>query len=57
MLYTDNVHAGRAGYQAPGSSSLKHVHTNVLLLSLVTQRIIKKGLSNLSEGRKSLCVT
>ena len=29
MLYRDNVHAGRVWYQAPGSRSLTHVHTNV----------------------------
>ena len=51
MLYRDNVHAGRAGYQAPGSRSLTQVYTSV---SLVTQGIIKLGLSNLSEGGKSL---
>ena len=29
MLYRDNDHAGRAGYQTPGSRSLTQVHINV----------------------------
>ena len=29
MLYRDNVHAGRAGYQAHGSRSMTQVPTNI----------------------------
>ena len=28
MLYRDNVHTGKTGYQAPGSRFLTPVHTN-----------------------------
>ena len=45
MLYRDNVHVGRTGYQAPGSRSLTQVRTNVRCCH---------WLPNLSEGRKSL---
>ena len=29
MLYRDNVHTNKTGYQAPGNRSLILVHTNV----------------------------
>ena len=56
MLHRDNVHAGRAGYQAPGSRSLTQVHTNVHCCHWLLKELSNtcKGYQTLSEGRKSL---
>ena len=39
----DNVHAGRAGYQAPGSRSLTQVHSNVHRCHWLPKELTNKG--------------
>ena len=43
MLYRENVHAGRAGYKAPGSTSLTQVHTNVHCCHWLSKELSNKG--------------
>ena len=59
MLYKDNVHTGRAGYQAPGSRSLTQVHTNFHWCNCLPRnyqiRVIKliRGLKVLKDSIRS----
>ena len=43
MLYKGNVHADRAGYQAPGSRSLTQEHTNVHYCPWLPKELSNKG--------------
>ena len=43
MLYKDNVHEGRAGFQAPGSGPLTQVYTNVHCCHKLPKELIKWG--------------
>ena len=54
MSYRDTVHAGIAGYQAPGSSSLKHVHTNVYYCHWLPKELSKKGYQTYQRDESNL---
>ena len=43
MLFRDNGHADKVGYQTPGSRSLTQVHTNVHCCHWLPKELSNKG--------------
>ena len=55
MLYRDNIHTGKVGYQLSTRKQAPDARAHIYkLLSLVTHRIIEKELSHLLKGRGPL---
>ena len=54
MLYKYNVHAGRTGYQAPGSRFLTQVHTNVHCCHWLPKELSNEGYQTYQRVGNSL---